>query len=111
MSQFADGGVIASKPYVSSGAYINRMSDYCKSCHYKVSRKSGEGACPFNLLYWHFLLRHRARFEGNPRMGQMYRTWDKMDAGRRKAYYRTPEGSLLDAIVMLRHLTETEHPA
>ncbi|WP_206040780.1 cryptochrome/photolyase family protein [Roseobacter ponti] len=84
MSQFADGGVIASKPYVSSGAYINRMSDYCKNCAYSVSKKTGEGACPFNLLYWHFLDRHRDRFEGNPRMGNMYRTWDRMDADRRE---------------------------
>ena len=84
MSQFADGGVIASKPYVSSGAYINRMSDYCKGCHYKVSVKTGEEACPFNLLYWHFLDRHRERFEGNARMGNMYRTWDRMDAERRE---------------------------
>ncbi|MGR3484116.1 MAG: cryptochrome/photolyase family protein [Paracoccaceae bacterium] len=83
MSQFADGGVVASKPYVSSGAYINRMSDYCRDCHYAVSQKTGEGACPFNLLYWDFLTRHRARFEGNPRMAQMYRTWDRMDEGRR----------------------------
>ena len=85
MSQFADGGIIASKPYVSSGAYINRMSDYCKGCSYKVSVKTGENACPFNLLYWHFLDRHRDRFESNPRMAQMYRTWDRMDADRRKA--------------------------
>ncbi|KZX93948.1 deoxyribodipyrimidine photolyase [Sulfitobacter sp. HI0040] len=84
MSQFADGGVIASKPYVSSGAYINRMSDYCKTCDYKVSRKTGEGACPFNLLYWHFLDRHRDRFEGNSRMGNMYPTWDRMDADRKE---------------------------
>ncbi|MDE4173198.1 cryptochrome/photolyase family protein [Phaeobacter sp. PT47_59] len=83
MSQFADGGIVGSKPYVSSGAYINRMSDYCKSCAYKVSQKLGEGACPFNLLYWHFLARHRERFEGNPRMGNMYRTWDRMEDGRR----------------------------
>jgi deoxyribodipyrimidine photolyase-related protein len=78
MSQFADGGVVGSKPYVSSGAYIDRMSDYCKGCHYAVKEKSGEKACPFNLLYWHFLTRHRSRFEGNPRMAQMYRTWDRM---------------------------------
>ncbi|MEM9638972.1 MAG: cryptochrome/photolyase family protein, partial [Pseudomonadota bacterium] len=84
MSQFADGGVIASKPYVSSGAYINRMSDYCKGCAYSVSTKTGEGACPFNLLYWHFLDRHRERFKDNARMGNMYRTWDRMDADRRE---------------------------
>lgn len=83
MSQFADGGVIASKPYVSSGAYINRMSDYCKGCAYKVSQKTGEGACPFNTLYWHFLDRHRDRFSNNARMGNMYRTWDRMDEEKR----------------------------
>ncbi|MFL4468918.1 cryptochrome/photolyase family protein [Tateyamaria armeniaca] len=88
MSQFADGGVIASKPYVSSGAYINRMSDYCKGCHYKVSVKTGEGACPFNLLYWHFLDRHRDRFSNNARMGNMYRTWDRMDEDRRATVLR-----------------------
>ncbi len=79
MSQFADGGVVGSKPYVSSGAYINRMSDYCGDCHYRVKDRNGERACPFNLLYWHFLNRHRERFQGNPRMAQMYRTWDRMD--------------------------------
>ena len=84
MSQFADGGIIASKPYVSSGSYINKMSDYCKSCAYKVSVKTGEGACPFNLLYWHFLIRHRERFENNPRMAQMYRVFDRMDEDRRE---------------------------
>ena len=99
MSQFADGGIIASKPYVSSGAYINRMSDYCKTCEYSVSKKTGEGACPFNLLYWHFLDRHRDRFEGNPRMAQMYRTWDRMDADRRKTVLKDAEDWLkrLDA--------------
>ncbi|MCY4333369.1 MAG: cryptochrome/photolyase family protein [Litoreibacter sp.] len=78
MSQFADGGIVGSKPYVSSGAYIDRMSDYCKSCAYKVKDKTGENACPFNLLYWDFLIRHRDRFSKNPRMGNMYRTWDRM---------------------------------
>jgi deoxyribodipyrimidine photolyase-related protein len=85
MSQFADGGVLGSKPYVSSGAYIDRMSDYCGGCAYRVKEKVGERACPFNLLYWHFLDRHRERFRGNPRMGQMYRVWDGMEEGRRKA--------------------------
>ncbi len=84
MSQFADGGVVGSKPYVSSGAYIDRMSDYCGDCAYSVKTKTGQGACPFNLLYWHFLDRHRARFETNPRMAQMYRTWDRMDEDRRR---------------------------
>ena len=88
MSQFADGGVIASKPYVSSGAYINRMSDYCKGCSYSVSAKTGKKACPFNLLYWHFLDRHRERFQGNMRMKNMYATWDRMDADRREAVLR-----------------------
>jgi len=78
MSQFADGGVIASKPYVSSGAYINRMSDYCKSCHYRVKDRTGDRACPFNALYWGFLDRHRDKFANNPRMAQMYRTFAKM---------------------------------
>ncbi|MGC9419133.1 MAG: cryptochrome/photolyase family protein [Rhodovulum sp.] len=85
MSQFADGGIIASKPYISSGNYISKMSDYCRGCAYKVTQKTGAGACPFNLLYWGFLDRHRDRFQGNPRMAQMYRTWDRMDADRRAA--------------------------
>ena len=78
MSQYADGGVVASKPYVSSGAYISRMSDYCGSCHYDVKAKTGSTACPFNALYWHFLTRHRDKFSNNMRMGNMYRTWDRM---------------------------------
>lgn len=85
MSQFADGGVIASKPYISSGNYIAKMSDYCTTCAYSVKQKTGEGACPFNLLYWDFLIRHRDRFGRNPRMGPVYRTWDKMDETRRAA--------------------------
>ena len=84
MSLFADGGVVGSKPYVSSGNYIDKMSDYCKGCAYKVKVKIGDGACPFNLLYWAFLDRHRARFESNPRMAQMYRTWDRMDETKRE---------------------------
>jgi len=83
MSLFADGGIVGSKPYVSSGAYIDRMSDYCKGCTYKVKVKTGSGACPFNLLYWAFLNRHRDRFSKNPRMANMYRTWDRMDDAKR----------------------------
>ena len=84
MSQFADGGVVASKPYVSSGAYINRMSDYCGACHYRVKDRTGPRACPFNLLYWDFLSRHRDRFAANPRMRQMYHSWDKMAPAHRE---------------------------
>ena len=84
MSQFADGGCVASKPYVSSGAYIDRMSDYCADCHYDVGRKTGEGACPFNLLYWHFLDRHAARFSANPRMAAIYRGWEKRPEDQRR---------------------------
>lgn len=94
MSQFADGGMLGSKPYVSSGAYIDRMSDYCGGCAYRVKEKVGERACPFNLLYWHFLVRHRERFRGNPRMGQMYRVWDGMEAGHREAVLAGAEGVL-----------------
>ncbi|GGL52934.1 cryptochrome/photolyase family protein [Wenxinia marina] len=85
MSQFADGGLVASKPYVSSGSYIDRMSDYCAGCDYDVKERTGEGACPFNPLYWHFLNRHRDRFEGNHRMGRLYSNWDRMDEERRTA--------------------------
>ncbi len=94
MSQFADGGIVGSKPYVSSGAYIDRMSDYCKSCAYKVKAKTGPEACPFNLLYWSFLIRHRERFERNPRMAQMYRTFDKMDQDRRETVLAEAEAFL-----------------
>jgi deoxyribodipyrimidine photolyase-related protein len=74
MSQFADGGLLASKPYAASGAYIDRMSDYCAGCRYAVKAKSGPDACPFNRLYWPFLIRHAERLAGNPRMAPMYRT-------------------------------------
>ncbi|MDE1915238.1 MAG: cryptochrome/photolyase family protein [Sphingomonadales bacterium] len=76
MSQYADGGLLASKPYAASGAYIARMSDYCGSCAYDVKAKEGARACPFNLLYWHFIARHAERLRKNPRMAQMVRIWD-----------------------------------
>ena len=85
MSQFADGGLLASKPYAASGAYIDRMSDYCKSCSFDVKVKNGPKACPFNYLYWDFLVRHDARLRGNPRMAQMYRTYDKLADDRKTA--------------------------
>lgn len=82
MSQFADGGLLASKPYAASGAYIDRMSDYCDGCRYSVKAKAGPDACPFNYLYWDFVARHRDRLKGNPRMAQMVRTWDRFSDAR-----------------------------
>ena len=84
MSQFADGGLLASKPYAASGAYINRMSNYCGSCHYDGKQRTGERACPFNALYWDFINRNRAKIGGNPRMAQMVRTYDKFAADERQ---------------------------
>jgi deoxyribodipyrimidine photolyase-related protein len=73
MALFADGGLLASKPYAASGAYINRMSDYCSGCRFSPDKKLGEGACPFNYLYWHFLISNEKQLRPNPRMGLAYR--------------------------------------
>jgi deoxyribodipyrimidine photolyase-related protein len=78
MSQFADGGLLATKPYVSGAAYIDRMSDYCRDCPYDRKQRVGEKACPFNALYWDFFDRHRERLGRNPRLGMVYRTLEKM---------------------------------
>ena len=78
MVLFADGGYLASKPYAAGGAYINRMSNYCKNCAYKVTAKTGKDACPFNYLYWDFLARNREKLGQNARLGMMYRSLDKM---------------------------------
>jgi deoxyribodipyrimidine photolyase-related protein len=91
MSQFADDGIIASKPYISSGNYIHKMSDHCRACAYRVQDKVGDKACPFNLLYWHFLDRHKERFRNNPRMGNMYRVWDRMDDTRKETVLQEAE--------------------
>ena len=80
MSQFADNGLIASKPYAASGSYINRMSDYCGDCQYSVKEKIGDNACPFNSLYWHFMDRHKEKFGRNARIGMVYRNLDKMES-------------------------------
>lgn len=79
MSQFADGGLLATKPYVSSAAYIDRMGDYCKGCHYDKKLRVGERACPFNALYWDFFQRNAPALERNPRIGMVYRQLEKMD--------------------------------
>ena len=85
MSQFADGGWIASKPYAASGNYIQKMSDYCSDCHYQVKEKVGEKACPMNSLYWRFMVQHRDRLLKNPRIGMIYGNWDKQDKAQQDA--------------------------
>ena len=88
MSQFADGGLLATKPYVSSAAYIDRMSDYCKGCHYDKKLREdtpSKKACPFNALYWDFHLKHADKLSANPRIGMVYQQLKKMDAGKIEA--------------------------
>lgn len=78
MSQFADGGIVGTKPYVSSASYIDKMSHYCGSCYYKKALKTGDKACPFNSLYWNFYDRNEAKLANNPRIGMMYNVWRRM---------------------------------
>ena len=78
MSQYADGGLLASKPYIASGRYIDRMSNHCSACRFRPERASGADACPFTTLYWDFLDRHAARFRRHPRLGQQVRNLDRM---------------------------------
>lgn len=83
MSQYADGGLLATKPYVSSAAYIDRMSDYCKGCHYDRKARTGERACPYNALYWDFFERNRATLQGNHRLGMVYQQLKRMSPEQR----------------------------
>jgi len=98
MILYADGGKLATKPYAASGNYINKMSDYCKECSYSVSKKTGEGACPFNPLYWHFMHRHRDLLESNHRIGRIYANWDRMGEDKQRDYLESAE-AFLDALV------------
>ena len=77
MSQFADGGIVATKPYISTASYINKMGDYCANCQYDKNEKTGPKACPFNSLYWNFLDQNKEKLQNNPRMAMMYRVWGK----------------------------------
>ncbi|MEP1551531.1 MAG: cryptochrome/photolyase family protein [Paraglaciecola sp.] len=88
MILFADGGLLASKPYAASGSYINKMSNYCQHCHYNVKEKLGAQACPFNYLYWDFLDRNKEKLGNNPRLGMPYRTLNKMTDEKRLAISR-----------------------
>lgn len=85
MSQFADGGLLATKPYVASAAYIHRMSDYCQGCAYRRQARTGDQACPFNALYWDFFDRHRERFAKNPRLSMVVRQLEKFEPQERAA--------------------------
>jgi deoxyribodipyrimidine photolyase-related protein len=94
MSQFADGGIVGTKPYVSSANYVDKMSDYCGSCYYDKNKKTGDRACPLNSLYWHFYARNRDKLERNPRIGMMYHTWDKMSPDAKNAILNQAEAYL-----------------
>ena len=85
MSQFADGGIMGSKPYAASGKYIQRMSNYCSGCRYDPAESIGEKACPFTTLYWDFLMRHEARLRANPRMVMQIRNVDRLSAEKKSA--------------------------
>jgi deoxyribodipyrimidine photolyase-related protein len=92
MALYADGGIMASKPYAASGKYINRMSNFCQHCQYDPLQTLGEKACPFNALYWDFLVRHKDKLQGNQRLAYMFANWhkqttDKQEAIRKQAEY------------------------
>ena len=97
LSQYADGGLTGSKPYASSGRYLDRMSDYCRGCRYDVSARTGPDACPFNALYWDFLDRHGDKLRDNPRMTGPYRNWDRVAPAERSAI-RATAAAHLDAL-------------
>jgi len=80
MSQYADGGILASKPYVASGKYINRMSNYCKHCRYNPNNAIGKNACPFTTLYWNFLIEHENKFATHPRVALQWKHVQKLDS-------------------------------
>ncbi len=97
MALFADGGIVGSKPYAASGAYISRMSDYCRSCAYNVKDAEGENACPFNYLYWDFFARNESRLAGNPRLSMPLATLARMAPKKRAAIARNA-GRFLTAL-------------
>ncbi len=101
MILFADGGYLSSKPYAASGSYINKMSNYCKNCHYDYRKKEGEEACPFNYLYWNFLIKNKRTLDSNHRMRMIYSTLSKMDNKKIKTIKH-------DSKLFLERLSENE---
>ena len=85
MALFGDGGLVGSKPYAASGKYINKMSNFCKECHYDPEEIIGKNACPFNALYWDFMARNRPKLEGNQRLPYVFSTWDKFEKSKQQA--------------------------
>jgi deoxyribodipyrimidine photolyase-related protein len=85
MSQYADGGLMASKPYAATGKYIERMSGYCQGCRFKPAERTGARACPYTTLYWDFLMRHEQRFANHPRMALQIKNLARIDAPERAA--------------------------
>lgn len=94
MILFADNGYLGSKPYAAGGSYINKMSDYYKNCAYDVKVKSGPKACPFNYLYWNFMIENESRLRKNPRLGVAYSTLNKMPEEKRTSIRREAENFL-----------------
>jgi deoxyribodipyrimidine photolyase-related protein len=85
MSQYADGGLMASKPYVATGKYIQRMSPHCKGCRYNPAQRTGDAACPYTTLYWDFLMRHEERLAANPRMALQVKNVARLDGAEKQA--------------------------
>ena len=91
MSQYADGGIVGSKPYIASGAYIDRMSNYCKQCPFDPKQAHGEKACPFTTLYWTFVERHQDLLSRNPRLGMQVKNWQRKPEDEQQAILKHAE--------------------
>jgi deoxyribodipyrimidine photolyase-related protein len=104
MSQFADGGIMASKPYAASGKYIQRMSNYCTRCAFKPDEATGDRACPFTTLYWDFLLRHQETLSSNPRMAMQLRNLSRLSPERRELIH-------IQAAKHRQQVSAVPHPA
>jgi deoxyribodipyrimidine photolyase-related protein len=85
MSQFGDGGLMASKPYVATGKYIQRMSNHCQGCRFDPAQSTGPKACPYTTLYWDFLMRHEALLKTNPRMAMQLKNLGRLSSAQRDA--------------------------